>query len=309
MTTTVRTVVIGTRSSALARWQTQHVADLLHAAKPDLRIEIVPISTRGDRELNKPLPEIGGKGLFTAELEAALLEGEIALAVHSLKDLPTEDTPGLTIGATPCRADPGDVLVSRHNLPLADLPANPRIGTSSPRRAAQVRLIRPDAEIVPVRGNVETRLRKAQSDDLDGVVLAAAGLARLGLEEHITERLALDTMLPAPGQGALAAQCRADDGETLSLLATIHHADTWAAVVAERAFLAGLGGGCSVPVAACGLVSDGRLTLRCLVASRDGGQAVHVAGEGDPARPETLGASLAQEALEKGAAGLLESEA
>jgi hydroxymethylbilane synthase len=309
MTATARTVVIGTRRSALARWQTQHIADLLRAARPGLHVEIINIHTRGDRELNKPLPEIGGKGLFTAELEAALLTGEIALAVHSLKDLPTEDTPGLTIGATPRRADPGDVLVSRHALPLADLPTNPRIGTSSPRRAAQVRLIRPDAEIVPVRGNVETRLHKAQSDDLDGVVMAAAGLARLGLEEHIAERLALDMMLPAPGQGALAAQCRADDSETLSLLAAIHHADTWAAVVAERVFLAGLGGGCSVPVAAYGLVDDGGLTLRGLVASRDGTHAVRVAGEGDPARPEALGASLAQEALEKGAVSLLEGGA
>jgi hydroxymethylbilane synthase len=309
MSATVRAISIGTRGSALARWQTDYVAGLLRAATPDLQIGIIPISTRGDRELDKPLPEIGGKGLFTAELEAALLAGDIDLAVHSLKDLPTENTPGLTIGATPHRAAPGDVLVSRHRLPLAELRAKPRIGTSSLRRGAQVRLARPDADIVPIRGNVDTRLRKAGTGDYDGVVLAAAGLARLGLEAHITERLPLEVMLPAPGQGALAVHCRADDEAILGLLADIHNVDTWAAVSAERAFLAGLGGGCSVPVGAYAQVSDGELALQGLIASVDGRQAVRVRRSGDPANPEDLGASLAGEAIEQGAASLLESVA
>jgi hydroxymethylbilane synthase len=283
------------------------VAAGLRAAWPDLPTEIKLYTTRGDRELDRPLPEIGGKGLFTAEIEAALRAGDIDLAVHSLKDLPIADSAGLAIGAVLERADVHDVLVSRHGLPLAELPSHPRVGTSSPRRAAQILAARPDAQILPIRGNVDTRLRKAAAADYDGVVLAAAGLARLGLEEHVTQRLPLEVMLPAPGQGALAVQCRADDEAILALLRPLHHPATWAAVTAERAFLEGLGGGCAVPVAAYAAYDGRGLELRGLVASLDGRQVVRVAGHGLPEAAYHLGQQLAQAALAQGASRMLEA--
>jgi hydroxymethylbilane synthase len=323
------TLTLGTRPSQLARWQTDFAAAALRAAWPGLQTEIKIYTTRGDRELDRPLPEIGGKGLFTAEIEAALRAGDIDLAVHSLKDLPIAKSDGLTIGAVLERAEAYDVLVSRHGLPLETLPPGSRVGTSSPRRAAQVLATRPDVRIIPLRGNVDTRLRKATTDDYDAVILAAAGLARLGLEGHITQRLSLDVMLPAPAQGALAVQCRADDEATLALLRPIHHQPTWAAVTAERAFLSGLGGGCSAPVAAYAVCfrqvgkadlpasaspqawtgkSNGAVLRLCgLVASLDGRQVVRVAGDGSPEEPEHLGHCLAQETLAQGASMLLGS--
>lgn len=301
------TLVLGTRPSQLARWQTDYVANALRAEWSGLRTEIQVYTTQGDRELSRPLPEIGGKGLFTAEIENALRSGDIDLAVHSLKDLPIAESEGLTIGAMPRRAEAHDVLVSRHSLPLAQLPPSPRIGTSSPRRAAQILVVRPDAQIVPIRGNVDTRLRKASSDNYDAVVLAAAGLARLGLEEHIVEELSLDVMLPAPAQGALAVQCRAKDDVTLSLLSSIHHKPTCAAVTAERAFLEGLGGGCAVPVAAYAVCDGADLRLQGLVGSLNGRQVVRVAGDGSVEVPVHLGHSLAQQALAQGAGEILEA--
>jgi hydroxymethylbilane synthase len=301
-----RTLTLGTRPSQLARWQTDFVAAGLRAAWPGLRTKIEVYTTRGDRELGRPLPEIGGKGLFTAEIEAALRAGDIDLAVHSLKDLPIADSEGLTIGAVLERAEAHDVLISRHGLPLMELPPAPRIGTSSPRRAAQILAVRPDAQIVPIRGNVDTRLRKAATEDYDAVVLAAAGLTRLGLEEHITQQLSTDVMLPAPSQGALAVQCRADDKEVLNLLHPIHHQPTWAAVTAERAFLEGLGGGCAVPVAAYAACNGAKLQLDGLVASLDGRQVVRVGGDGSPEDAVHLGHRLAQEALTEGAREILE---
>ncbi|GAB4544014.1 MAG: hydroxymethylbilane synthase [Anaerolineae bacterium] len=302
-----RTLILGTRPSQLARWQTDFVAAALQRAWPGLRTEIKVYTTRGDRELDRSLPEIGGKGLFTAEIEAALRAADIDLAVHSLKDLPIAESEGLAIGAVLERATARDVLVSRHGLALADLPPAPRIGTSSPRRAAQVLIARPDAQIVPIRGNVDTRLRKARGDDYDAVVLAAAGLARLGLEAHITQWLPLELMLPAPAQGALAVQCRADDDDTLALLHPVHHQATWAAVSAERAFLQGLGGGCAVPVAAYAVLAGERLNLKGLVASLDGQRVVRVAGAGPIKDPSHLGYRLAQEALAQGASEILEA--
>jgi hydroxymethylbilane synthase len=293
----------------LARWQTNFVATALRAAWPGLRTEIEVYTTRGDRELSRPLPEIGGKGLFTAEIEVALRSDDIDLAVHSFKDLPIAEGQGLTIGAVLERAEAHDVLVSRHSLRLAELPPSPRIGTSSPRRAAQILAVRPDAQIVPIRGNVDTRLRKAATQDYDAVVLAAAGLARLGLEERITQSLSLDVMLPAPAQGALAVQCRGDDAETVSLLRPIHHQPTWAAVTAERAFLAGLGGGCAVPVAAYATCDGPELRLRGLVISLDGRRMVRVAGDGSAADPAGLGRRMAQETLTQGAGKILEAVA
>ncbi len=287
---------IGTRKSALALWQAEHIRHRLLAAWPHLTVELVPFTTRGDRELGKPLPEIGGKGLFTAELEAALRSGAIDIAVHSLKDLPTDLPPDLVVGAVTRREDPRDVLISRHGLSLDALPPNPTVGTSSNRRAAQVRLARPDARIIPLRGNVDTRVRKAldPTGPYDAVVLARAGVVRLGLERHVTQVLPFDVMLPAPGQGALGVQCRAHDERVLALLAPLDDADTRAAVIAERAFLQGLGGGCAMPVAALGEVRDGRLYLRGLFVTDDG-VPIRVEGDAAPEEAEALGYALAEE--------------
>ncbi len=307
MTIQVKTIRLGTRASALARQQSRQVADLLTSGRPGLEVELVPVTTQGDRELTKPLPEIGGKGLFTQELEQALREGSIDLAVHSLKDLPIDDSPGLTIGAMPTRADARDALISRHKLRLADLPPNPRIGTSSLRRQAQILLARPDAQVVPLRGNVDTRLSKAMTEKYDAIVLALAGLDRLGLLDRATQVLDYEVMLPAPGQGALAVQCRADDNEILAILAEIHDPNTWAAVTAERAFLRELGGGCRAPVAAYAEVKGLNLWLKGLVAPADGSRAIRVAMKGLISDPEGLGEMLAEKALALGAGKILTS--
>ena len=290
---------IGSRGSALGLAQANWVSQQLGTAWPGLRCRVVVITTLGDRIQDRPLPEFGGKGVFTQEIEAALRAAEIDLAVHSLKDLPVEGEPGLTLGAICQREDPREVLVSRHAVGLAALPANPRIGTSSLRRASQILSVRPDARILTLRGNVDTRLRKAATADYDAIVLAAAGLARLGLLAHVTEWLPLDDLLPAPGQGALAIQCRAQDTVTLAYLAALHHPETAAAVTAERAFLEGLGGGCHAPIAALGEDSNGSIRLRGLVGSPDGRNLIRVAGEGS--EPNSLGLNLAHAALAQGA--------
>ncbi|MCX7841351.1 MAG: hydroxymethylbilane synthase, partial [Anaerolineae bacterium] len=264
---------------------------------PHIEIVIRTITTRGDTHTDAPLPQIGDKGLFTRELEAALLAGEIHCAVHSLKDLPTQspisNLQSLTIAAITERADARDVLISRHNLDLNHLPRGARIGTSSLRRAAQLRAYRPDVHIVNLRGNVDTRLRKAQSDEYDAIVLAAAGVLRLGHAERITEFLSFDVMLPAPGQGALAVQTRADDTTTRALLEPLDHAPTRAATTAERAFLRALGGGCQVPIAAYGEVNGDTLRLRGLVASTDGTRVVRGEVSGAVMYAEELGERLA----------------
>ncbi len=300
------TIRLGTRASALARRQADLAAAAIGGAVPGARVEIVPFTTRGDRDLEHPLPEIGGKGVFTEELERSLLAGEITVAVHSLKDLPTEQAPRLVIAAVLERADPGDVVISRTRARLADLPPEPAIGTSSTRRAAQIRALRPDARLLEVRGNVETRVRKALDPQgaYDAIVLAAAGLERLGLGQAAAERLSPERFLPAPGQGAIALQCRA--GERVeALLRRVSHAPTWAAVMAERAFLAGLEGGCAAPIAAFARVQSDRLVLDALVAATDGSRVLRFHAEGDPRAPEDLGHSLARQALGAGAAKLL----
>ncbi len=303
-----RTIRIGTRGSALARWQTDHVADLLRAAYADLTVEVTVISTQGDRVLDQPLPLVGGKGLFTAELEAALHSGEIDCAVHSLKDLPTELGAGLIVGAIPQRADPADALVSRDGHTLATLPEGARIGTSSRRRAAQLLHTRPDLQMRDIRGNVDTRIRKAldPDGDYDAILLAFAGLDRLGKADAISERIGFDRLLPAPGQGALAIQCR-DDGESRDLLALLTHVPTATAVTAERAFLGELGSGCSLPVAAYAEIEEGNLRLRGRVNSLDGAQQIDVALIAGADEAEAVGRELAQQALAQGAAQLLES--
>lgn len=295
----MRTLALGTRPSQLARWQTGYVAGLLESTLPGLKTRMVLITTEGDRVLDKPLPEIGGKGLFTAELERALHAGEIDLVVHSLKDLPVETAPGLSVAAIPQRADARDVLISAKGWSLDSLPTGAKVGTSSLRRSAQLLSARPDLTLLPLRGNVDTRIRKAMQGDYDAIVLAAAGVLRLGLEGHVTQFLPFEQMLPAPGQGALAVQCRADDRELRDLLAKIDDAGTRAAVEAERAFLSGLGGGCSAPVAAYAVRSGDAIILTGLAASADGFRVARVTGTGT--QPLALGQSLADQVLAQGA--------
>lgn len=305
---TTMKLIFATRPSKLARWQTQWVMHALQNLHPNLECEEKIITTQGDRILDRPLPEIGGKGLFTQELESELLSGSVHCAVHSLKDLPVENPTGLTVGCIPVRAEVRDALISGKGYTLATLPTNASIGTSSLRRAAQILAQRPDVQTESLRGNVDTRLRKALDGQYDAIILAGAGLTRLGLDNHVSDWLSLDAMLPAPGQGALAVQCRADDAATLDLLAAMDDKATRMAVTAERAFLSGLGGGCSVPVAAYAeIVGDQRLEIRLtgLVISEDGKQSVHVARQGPDA--QLLGRELAQHAIAQGASEILRS--
>jgi len=298
-----KTLTIGSRVSKLAMWQTNHIIDALRDAFPQLDCKTEPFITKGDKTLDQPLPEIGGKGLFTWELETALRDGSIDIAVHSLKDLPVENADGLTLGAIVGRADVRDLLIG--NSRLVDLPLGAVVGTSSLRRQAQLRRLRPDLEVRSIRGNVQTRIRKVHEGQYDATVLAAAGVIRLGLEEHIAEWLSLETMLPAPGQGALGIQCRADDAETLALLSKIHCADVETAVTAERAFLNHLGGGCATPVGAYAQQTKWEWHLTGLVAAPDGSQIVKVEdtrGDGDG---HALGIQLAKEALAQGAGEIL----
>jgi hydroxymethylbilane synthase len=309
-----RSVRIGTRSSPLALWQAEHVRRLLEGQHPGLECEIVEITTTGDRILDTPLPAIGGKGVFTAELEQALRERSIDLAVHSLKDLPTAASPGLAVGVVLERADSADALVSRNGHSVQSLPNKAKVGTSSSRRAAQLLYARPDLGIIDLRGNAGTRLRKAldPSGPYDAVVVALAALERLGRMEVVSEVISEDMMLPAPGQGAVAVQCR-DEPESFELLRAIGHEPTELETIAERAFLEGLGGGCAVPVAArARLGTDGWLRIRGRVVAPDGStlveveakQRVSLGGDGREAAHDS-GLRLAEEALSRGAAGLL----
>ena len=276
--------MVGTRASALARAQTGRACELIGATWPGVTCEIRPIVTHGDRTQasGEPLPEIGGKGLFTAELEQALRDGDVDLAVHSLKDLPTEEADGIALGAVCLREDVRDCLVSREGVALHALPEASVVGTSSLRRAAQLLALRPDLAVRSIRGNVETRIRKVREGEFDASLLAAAGIVRLGLEREVAEWLDVDTMLPAPGQGALAVQCRADDAATLELLDAVDDPVTRAATTAERAFLRALGAGCTAPVAAYAeAAGGGAVRLVGLVASPDGRVVVRVTGTGD----------------------------
>lgn len=296
-------LIIGTRISQLALWQTQHIITLLQQAWPGLVCHTAPFVTHGDKTLDKPLPQIGGKGLFTRELEEALQNGRIHLAVHSLKDLPIEDSTGLVIGAIVGRADVRDVLIATNGRTLQTLPTGAVVGSSSLRRQSQLRHLRPDLQIRSIRGNVETRIRKVQEGQYHATILAAAGIMRLGLQDHIAAWLPLELMLPAPGQGALAVQCRTNDAGTLRLLAAIHQLEVAAVVTAERTFLHALGGGCATPVAAYATAANGRLHLTGLVGAVDGSRLVRVADSGEEA--VALGQSLAQRAIEQGAGELL----
>lgn len=301
-----RTITIATRPSKLARWQANFVAEALTAQQPELDVRIKVITTRGDKSLDQPLPEIGGKGIFSQELEAELRAGTVDLAVHSLKDLPVEDPPGLCLGAILEREDSRDVLIASAGVGLADLAAGAVVGTSSPRREAQIKALRPDLGVKPIRGNVETRVRKVTDGEYGAAVLAAAGLIRLGLQDHVRQYFSFDQILPAPGQGALAVQVRCDDEGVLALLVALESSGVRRAVQAERCFLAGLGGGCSAPVGAYGEARDGIIHLDGFVGSLDGVQIIRVNGEG--ADPQELGYRLAEVALEQGAKDLIPDE-
>ena len=299
-------LVLGTRGSPLARRQATIVQDSLNAQGH--RVELREIKTTGDRILDIPLANINSQALFTKELDQALLDGSIDLAVHSLKDWPTEMPPGLVIGAVSKREDPADVFVGRpgYSGGLADLPEGAGLATSSPRRQAQLLAWRPDLRIEPVRGNVGTRLRKLAEGTWAGLILAAAGLKRLGMQERITEHIPPDIMLPAVGQGALAVVCTDRNEDIRSLLQeTVHDVPTSWEVLAERAFLRTLRGGCSIPVGAWGRVQDDQLVLEGCVASLDGEQICRSQRTGPVSEGETIGAELANELLEKGGRRIL----
>ena len=298
-------VKIGTRGSQLALWQANWVKSELNARHPQLDVELVIIKTKGDKILDVPLAKVGGKGLFVKEIETALLTHQIDIAVHSMKDMPAEIPIGLTVGAIPKRETPWDALVSRNGEALADFPEGSLIGTSSLRRAAQLKKAHPSLQIEPLRGNLDTRLRKLHDQGLAAIVLAAAGLQRLGLEKHITEIIPLDVMVPAVGQGALCVETRADDSLIGPLVEELDHEPTHTAVIAERAFLKRLEGGCQVPIAGYARIDAGQVKLTGLVADIDGRQIIRNDISGPPHDAESLGIRLAEQLLSVGAEELL----
>jgi hydroxymethylbilane synthase len=297
-------VRIGTRGSALALRQAEMVAAGLRRAWPGLAVELVVIRTSGDRLAQAHLAEVGGKGLFVKEIEEALLDGRVEVAVHSLKDLPSAIPPGLTLAAFPPREEPRDVLVSGRAAAIADLPTA-RVGTSSPRRRVQLLALRRDLAVEPIRGNVETRLRKLDDGAYDAIVLAAAGLRRLGIERADATPVSPDEMLPAVGQATLAVEVREADGGTAKLVATLDDASTRAATEAERAFLAAMGGTCTTPLAAHAWFEEGRLRLRAFVATPDGGRVLQDGATLDGGTPARLGQLVADRMLARGAAEIL----
>jgi hydroxymethylbilane synthase len=295
---------IATRRSPLAKWQANHVRDLLMAREPGLEVRLHELVTRGDRILEVPLSEVGGKGLFVKEIEDALLARDAEIAVHSMKDLPALLADGLALGAVPVREDPRDALCSPRWKTLDKLPKGARVGTASLRRGAQLKAIRPDLHVETVRGNVETRLRKA-TEGLDAVVLAYAGLRRLGLAEHATQVFSPDEMLPAVAQGALALEARADDAPTLTRLAALDHAETRVRVEAERGFLARIEGGCQVPIAGHATLEGGKVKMRALVASIDGTRIIRGERSAPAGEARAMGVALAEDLLSRGAAEVL----
>lgn len=302
----MRKLILATRGSKLALAQAETIAAMLRAAHSGLEVELRIIQTKGDLVLDRALSRIGDKGLFVKEIEQALLDGTADLAVHSCKDLPSVLPEALTLAAFPRRADPRDVLISRHNLRLRDLPTGAVVGTSSLRRACQIRHLRPDVQVIDLRGNVDTRLRKAQSADYDAIVLAAAGLERLSLSDVVTEVFAPKVMLPAVAQGALAVECRAYDAEVRALLAALNDATTEQAVRAERAFLARLEGGCQVPIAAHATIDGDAVRLHGLIGTPDGAQVVRGEQVGTVDDPAVVGVALAETLLSQGGAAILE---
>ncbi len=303
----MKTVIkIGTRASQLALWQAQWVQSALVEKYPGHSVELVTIQTRGDKILDVPLAKIGGKGLFVKEIEQALLDGRIDVAVHSMKDMPAEIPAGLCIAAVPPRETPGDVLICREGASFSALKAGAVIGTSSLRRAAQLRHGRSDIIVKPLRGNLDTRLKKLHTENLDAIVLAAAGVKRLGLAARITQYLDADIMLPAVGQGALCIETRQHDADITPLVEALDHGPSRAAVLGERAFLNRLGGSCQVPIAGHGTIEGDRFTLTGLVAELDGSRIIRDNHAGPAGQAETVGIALAEQLVARGAGEILE---
>ena len=299
---------IATRRSRLAMWQAEHVATLLRAAHPGLEVDLVPLSTQGDRVQDRALAEVGGKGLFVKELELAMQDGRADIAVHSMKDVPSELPAGFCIAAALPRANPRDAFVSRHCARFADLPQDARVGTSSPRRQAQLRHARPDLRLELLRGNVDTRLRRLAEGSLDAILLACAGLERLGLGAHITEELGLDVSLPAVGQGVIGIECLSDDDRSRDALAALHHPESFLRLCAERAFAQALGGSCHSPIAAHAVLEDrgAALVLHGFVGAPDGRETYRDTLRGAPDAAPALGHALAARMRAAGAGRLLE---
>ena len=302
----MKRIRIGTRSSALALWQANWVRSSLGSAFPLYDFELIHIKTHGDRVSNVPLVRIGGEGIFVKQIEIALLNGEVDLAVHSMKDLPTTLPDGLTIGAIPERVNPADVLISKNGLDFFHLPPGAKIGTGSLRRRAQLLHARSDLDIRDIRGNVDTRLAKLRSGDMDAIVLAAAGVQRLGYGDSVTQSLPYSISLPAVGQGALCIEIRAEDEELQDIVRSINHPHSAVAVKAERAFLRKLGGGCRVPIAALGTVDSDKLSLVGLVADQDGKKVIRSDISAKQTEAEYMGEKLAERLLDMGAGAILE---
>ncbi len=297
---------VGTRGSKLALAQTNWVIEQIKGHYPHLRVETVIIKTKGDKILDVPLAKVGGKGLFVKEIEEALLREEIDLAVHSMKDVPTELPEGLEIAIIPERESPFDVLISRENISFEDLPPGARVGTSSLRRTAQLRAKRPDLRIENLRGNLDTRLRKLSEGLYEAIIVAEAGLLRLGLGDIPRERFSTEVMLPAIGQGALAIEIRKADTELREGLSFLHHEETAVAVAAERAFLERLGGGCQVPLAAYARLNQRNLVVEALIADPSGEPLLRDQLEGPPSQAAEMGRRLAEELLSRGGQKILE---
>ena len=292
---------IGTRASALALWQAEWVKSELEKKYPGTAVALTKIKTTGDKILDVPLAKVGGKGLFVKEIEEAMLAGEIDIAVHSMKDVPTFFPEGLHLSCITKREDPRDALLTRNKVKFKDLPKGANVGTSSLRRQAQLMNVRPDFVIHQLRGNVDTRLRKLKEGQYDAIILAAAGVKRLGLAENVSEYIAPEISLPAIGQGALGIECRVDDRELNDVIAFFNHADTRTCVTGERALLRRLEGGCQVPIACYGEMKNGDLHLTGLVGSVDGKRIIKDAIEGAPDKAEKLGVTLAEKLLSQGA--------
>ena len=302
-----KTIRIGTRGSKLALWQANHVKDRIEGQFPDVEVKITTIKTTGDMIVDRPLSMVGGKGLFVKEIEKALLDSAIDMAVHSMKDMPGELPAGLVIGAVPERENPFDVLISNNNLTLAELPKGARVGTSSLRRASQIKHARPDIETASIRGNLDTRLKKLAAGEFDATLLAAAGLIRLGMKSVITQYFDETLMIPAVGQGALCIESRQDDPDIAPVLAFLDHGETRTVVSGERAFLRRLEGSCHIPVACFGRLEDHRMVLTGLVASEDGRTILKETVTGTPDDPHKAGIDLAETLLSRGADKILEN--
>ena len=300
------TLRIATRQSRLALWQAEHVAAKLREAHPDLAVTLVPMTTQGDRIVDRSLAQVGGKGLFIKELEVAIAEGRADIAVHSMKDVPSDMPPGMTLAAMLSRADPHDAFVSLRHENFNSLPHGARVGTSSLRRQCQLKYARPDLQLLTLRGNVETRLRKLQEDQYDAIVLAAAGLIRLGLEDRITHRFDIEQFVPAVGQGIIGIECRADDTRSIELVRALNDTLAWQCCEAERAFALRLQGSCQSPIAGHARIEGGRVHLRGVIGSPDGQEIYRGVHDGAVADIHAVGTALADRLLDAGARALLE---